>query len=143
MPEAIATVRKIANLVFISTPTILNPRPYAGEGCRGNALQADSCSTAPDFILVGRRRFRTCDPPVATKYGRLDIQPKTRRDKLKGVGLETSRLVPAPWTSLRLCSVRDHDPGGRVVARFSPAADFAIDACADQMRGRGLAQKQM
>jgi hypothetical protein len=47
------------------------------------------------------------------------------------------------WTSLRLCSVRDHDPGGPVVARSFPAADFAIDACADQTGGRRRAQKQM
>src|SRR5229473_7575900 len=48
-----------------------------------------------------------------------------------------------PRTSLRLCSVRDYDPGGPVVARSFPAADFAIDACADQTCLRRRAQKQM
>ena len=30
--------------------------------------------------------------------------------------------MPAPWTSLRLCSVRDHDPGGRGVANLESRA---------------------
>ena len=30
-------------------------------------FKPDSCRTAPDFILVGRCRFRTCGPRVATK----------------------------------------------------------------------------
>jgi hypothetical protein len=57
--------------------------------------------------------------------------------------INSSRLVSASWTSSRLCSLRDHDPGGRVVARSFPAADFAIDPCADQTCGRRRAQKQM
>jgi hypothetical protein len=61
----------------------------------------------------------------------------------KDAGLESLRLVPAPWTSLRLCSVGYHDPGGSVVTRSFPAADFAIDARADQTCGRRWAQKQM
>src|SRR5271170_2626899 len=57
--------------------------------------------------------------------------------------LETVRPVSAPWALLGLGWLRDHDPGGPVVAGSFPAADFAIDACAEQACGRRRAQKQV
>src|SRR3984957_11730120 len=55
---------------------------------------------------------------------------------------EFSKNVPDRQLS-KSCSVRDLDPGGRMVARFFPAADFAIDACADQTRRCRRTQQQM